>query len=165
MATQTSFTHEEWTLLRVTPSFVAVGISAADPSGLYSSIKEVIAGTNEMVETLHTNSGLELFVALAADRSVVDVPDLKPLLGEGSHEQQMQNFKIAALEHVIAATKVVARKASAAELDSYRKLLVNVARKTANAAKEGSFLGLGGVRVSEKEQTFINAISRAAGID
>ena len=165
MATQKSFTKEEWALLRVTPSFVAVGITAADPSGLYASIKEVIAGTNEMIEMLHANSGLELFVALAADRSAVDVPDLEPLLGEGSHEQQMQNFKIAALEHVSAATRVVTRNASADESDAYRRLLVNVARKTANAAKEGGFLGLGGVRVSDKEQVFINAVSRAAGID
>jgi hypothetical protein len=165
MATRESFTSEEWTLLRVTPSFVTVGITAADPSGLYASIAEVIAGMDELIETLHANSGLDLFVALAADRSLVDIPDLTPLLGEGSHEQQMQNFKIAALEHVIAATKVVARKASAAESDAYRKLLVSVARKTANAAKEGGFLGIGGVRVSDKEQVFINAVSRAAGID
>jgi hypothetical protein len=165
MAKQDSFTSDEWALLRLTPSFVAVGIAAADPSGLYASIKEVIAGTNEVITTLEAHSGLELFSALAADRSLVDVPDLKALVGEGSNEQQMQNFKYATLEHVKAATALLARKASAAESDAYRRLLMSVARKTANAAKEGGFLGLGGVRVSPKEQLFINAVSRAAGID
>jgi len=165
MANQSTFTRDEWTLLRVAPSFVSVGISAVDPSGLYASIKEVIAGTNEMLESLQANSSLELFSALAADRSVVGVPDLAPLLGAGSHEQQMQNFKYATLEHVKAVSEIVSRKASAAESAAYRQLLLNVARKTANASKEGGFLGLGGVRVSDKEQSFINAVSRAAGID
>jgi hypothetical protein len=165
MAKQDTFTSDEWTLLRLAPSFVAVGISAADPSGLYSSIKEVIAGTNEVIATLDANSGLELFSALAADRSLVDVPDLKALIGEGSNEQQMQNFQYATLEQVKAATAILARKASPPESDAYRRLLMSVARKTANAAKEGGFLGVGGVRVSAKEQLFINAVSRAAGID
>jgi hypothetical protein len=165
MAKQDTFTSDEWTLLRLAPSFVAVGISAADPSGLYSSIKEVIAGTNAMIETLEANSGLELFSALAADRSLVNVPDLKALIGKGSNEQQMQSFRYATLEHVKTATAILARKASASESDAYRQLLMSVARKTANAAKEGGFLGIGGVRVSAKEQQFINAVSRAAGID
>ena len=151
-------------MLRVAPSFVAVGISAADPSGLFGSIKEVIAGGNDMIEKLNANSGLELFSALAADRSIPGLPDVNALLGKGSHEQQMQNFKRAALDRVKAATDLVVLKASAAEADIYRKLLVSVAHKAANAAKEGGFLGIGGVRVSDKERAFIIEVSRAAGI-
>ena len=152
-------------MLRVAPSFVAVGISAADPSGLFGSIKEVIAGGNNMIEMLNANSGLELFSALAADRSIPGLPDLNAVLGKGSHEQQMQNFKRAALDRVKAAADLVALKATAAEADAYRKLLVSVAHKAANAAKEGGFLGIGGVRVSDKERAFISEVSRAVGID
>ena len=165
MAKQDAFTGEEWTMLRVAPSFVAVGISASDPSGLFGSIKEVIAGGNDMLETLNANSGLELFSALASDRSIPGLPDLNALLGKGSHEQQMQNFKRAALDRVKAAADLVALKATAAEADAYRKLLVSVAHKAANAAKEGGFLGIGGVRVSDKERAFISEVSKAAGID
>jgi hypothetical protein len=38
MAKQDTFTAEEWTLLRLTPSLVAGGTAVADPSGLFSSV-------------------------------------------------------------------------------------------------------------------------------
>ena len=139
MATKSTFTPEEWTLLRVAPSFVAVGVSAADPSGLFGTIKEVIAGANNMMQTLNANSALELFAALAADRSTPGLPDLHSVLGEGSQEQQMQNFKRAALDYVKAAADLVVQKASAEEADAYRIMLVSVADKAANATKEGGF--------------------------
>ncbi len=164
MAKQDTFTSEEWTLLRIAPSFVSVGVSAVDPSGLFSSIKEVIAGANRTMATLHANNSLELFSALAADRSIPGIPDVHALLGEGPHDQQIQNFKSAALDRVKSAAAVLAVKASAAEADAYRKMLVSVAQDAANASKEGGFLGFGGVRVSEKERAFIDEVSKAAGL-
>jgi hypothetical protein len=44
MAKQDAFTAEEWTLLRLAPSLVSGGMAAADPSGIFSSIKEAAAG-------------------------------------------------------------------------------------------------------------------------
>jgi hypothetical protein len=164
MATKDSFTSDEWTLLRIAPSFVSVGISAADPSGLFSSIKEVVAGANRTMAALHANNRLELFAALAADRSIPGVPDVEALLGQGTREQQLQSFRRAALERVTSATAAISAKASPAEADAYRRMLVAVAEEAANAAKEGGFLGIGGVRVSEKERTFIDEVSKAAGL-
>ena len=43
-------------------------------------------------------------------------------------------------------------------------MLVAVAEDAANAAKEGGFLGFGGVRVSDKERAFIDEVSKAAGL-
>ena len=100
MAKQDAFTSEEWTLLRLVPSFVASGVVAADPSGLFSSVKESFAGAKGVAQAIETHGGLELFSALAADRSLPGMPDPKALLGEGSREQQMQNLKNAVLERV-----------------------------------------------------------------
>ena len=164
MAKQEAFTSEEWTLLRLVPSLVAGGTAAAEPSGLFASIKEAAAGAQSMAADFKSNSGLELFAALAADRSIPGMPDPKALLGEGSREQQMQTFKSAVLERVKAAVDLVARKSSPAEADAYRRMLAEVAEKAANASKEGGFLGFGGVRVSDKEHAFITEVKRAAGI-
>jgi hypothetical protein len=161
---RSAFTADEWTLLRVTPSFVAVGVVAADASGLFASLKETLAGVNEVSDALGSNPDLELFRALAADRSAPAVPDVEPLLGDGSKDAQLENFKTAVLERVSSAVGLLNHKASAAEVDAYRHLLVRVAQRAANAAKEGGFLGIGGVRVSEKERAFIEMVSKAAGI-
>ena len=164
MASQDAFTAEEWALLRLTPSLVAGGTAAADPSGLFSSLKELFAGAKGMAEAFEMNSGLELFAALAADRSIPGMPDPKTLLGEGTREQQMANFKGAVLERVKAAVELVARKATPAEAAAYRAMLAGVAQKAAEASKEGGFLGFGGVRVSDAEQAFIAEVKQAAGI-
>jgi hypothetical protein len=164
MAKQDTFTAEEWTLLRLVPSLVSGGTSAADPSGIFSSIKEAAAGAAGMAEAFKANSALELFGALAADKSIPGMPDPKTLLGEGTREQQMANFKKAVLERVTAAVDLVAKKASPAEADAYKAMLVGVAQKAAEASKEGGFLGFGGVRVSDAEQTFIAEVKTAAGL-
>jgi len=164
MAKQDTFTSEEWTLLRLTPSLVAGGTAAADPSGLFSSVKESLAGAKSMAEALKANSGLELFTSLASDRSIPGMPDPKMLLGEGSREQQMQNLKNAVLERVKSAVALVASKASPAEVEAYKAMLVSVAEQAADASKEGGFLGFGGVRVSDKEKTFIAEVKGAAGV-
>jgi hypothetical protein len=163
MAKQDTFTHEEWALLRLAPPFVARGTAAADPSGLFSSIKESFAGAKGMAEAFKANGGLELFAALAVDRSIPGMPDPKALLGEGSREQQMQSLKTAVLERVKSAVALVASKASSAEAEAYRQMLVGVAERAAEASKEGGFLGFGGVRVSDKEQAFITEVKAASG--
>ena len=164
MTHRSAFTADEWTLLRVTPSFVAVGVVAADASGLFASLKETLAGVNEASAALGSSSDLELFQALAADRSAPAVPDVEPLLGDGPKDAQLENFKTAVLERVSAVVELLNHKASATETDAYRRLLVRVAQRAASAAKEGGFLGIGGVRVSEKERAFIEMVSRSAGI-
>ena len=164
MAKQDTFTSEEWTLLRLTPSLVAGGTAAADPSGLLSSVKESFAGAKTMAESFKTNSGLELFSALAADRSIPGMPDPKSMLGEGSREQQMTSLKNAVLERVKSTVALVDAKATPAEAQAYKSMLVSVAEQAANASKEGGFLGFGGVRVSDKEQAFIAEVKAAAGI-
>lgn len=165
MTDRNRFTAEEWMLLRVAPSFVAVGVVAADGSGLFSSLKETLAGANEVSAALEARRDLELFADLAADRSIPDLPDVESLLGAGSKEMQLGNFKTAALDRVGAAVALIGNKASPAESDAYRKLLVRVAERAANAAKEGGFLGIGGVRVSDQERAFIDLVSKAAGIE
>src|SRR5262245_21263692 len=82
MTKRAEFTPEEWTLLRVTPSFVAVGVSAADASGLFSSIREALAGAREVMTTLNAGKSIELFSEIAADRSSPTLPYIDTLLGQ-----------------------------------------------------------------------------------
>jgi hypothetical protein len=164
MAKQDAFTSEEWAMLRLAPSLVSGGTAAADPSGIFSSIREAAAGAGAVAESFKAGSALELLSSMAADKSIPGMPDPKSLLGEGSREQQMASFKNAVLDRVKQAVALVGHKASPAEADAYKAMIVSVAEKAAGASKEGGFLGFGGVRVSDKEQAFINEVRKAAGL-
>jgi len=161
MTTQAAFTTEEWTLLRIVPSLVCGGVSAADASGIFGSIKEAVSGMMGMIKALQEGSNLELLNAMLADRSKPAIPDSKTLLGEGSREQQIANLKSAVLTRVTEAVNLLSRKATPDEVQAYKQMVMGVAEKAASASKEGGFLGFGGVRVSNAEQSFLNEVKRA----
>jgi len=58
----------------------------------------------------------------------------------------------------------VSQKATAEEASAYKAMLISVAEKTAQASKEGGFLGFGGTRVSSAEQSFLNEVKTQLGI-
>jgi len=70
MAKQDNFTSDEWALLRLAPSLVAGGTAAADPSGIFASIKEAAAGAGVVASAFNANSSLELFAAVVRKNSI-----------------------------------------------------------------------------------------------
>ena len=133
MTTQAGFTTEEWTLLRTAPLFVSVGVSAADPSGIFGSIKEAAAGMTGMIASLQQGTKIELLGAMLADRSLPGMPDPKTLVGEGNREQQMANLKSAVPVRIKEAANLVSCKASPEEAKAYKQMIMNVAEKKANS--------------------------------
>ena len=146
MAKQDAFTAEEWTLLRLAPSLVSGGMAAADASGIFASIKEARPERRawRKLSSRTPRSGCSSALAPTAACPVCPIP--RSMLGEGSREQQLQNFKTAVLDRVKSAVDLVTRKGSAEEAAAYRKMLADVAERAASASKEGGFLGFGGVR-------------------
>ena len=57
----------------------------------------------------------------------------------------------------------LAGRGSAQDGAAYRALILQVSQAVAQAAKEGGFLGLGGVQVSGKEQDALEELARAVG--
>jgi hypothetical protein len=57
----------------------------------------------------------------------------------------------------------LAGRGSAEDGAAYRALLLQVGQAVSQAAKEGGFLGLGGVQVSGKEQDALDELARALG--
>jgi hypothetical protein len=159
MTHKAAFTPEEWTQLRILPSLVSGGVSAADPGGLIGAFKEATAGIKAMYESLQ-QSNIELMKALFEDHSRPDMPDPKALLGEGARDQQIANFKAAVGAQIDQAMKLLDQKALPAEALAYKQMLMQVAERAANAAKEGGFLGFGGVKVSEAEQSYLNELGK-----
>ena len=164
MATKTDFTAQEWEVLRDAPHLVMLSVATAGFSGPIGSIKEAFAPLGAIVEAAKGHDELlrgvcdreELKAAQQSIRSSIKISgDAKALHAE------IQN---AAAEKAAAAVAILKQKGSPDDLNAYRQLLIDIADRTANAAKEGSFLGFGGERVSEGERAVIQRLSQALEI-
>lgn len=159
MATKEAFSAEEWNLIRMTPVLIMTGVAASDPGGLIGAFKEAYGGVNSMMASLKESSGLELMNALLAEKSMPTMPDKKQMLGEGSAEQQAANFKNAVMGYVKQVLAMVKSKGTPEEAAAYGKMMAGVAERVANAAKEGTFFGFGGERVSAGEKAFLDELN------
>ena len=100
----------------------------------------------------------ELMVALSAEQ---------PHLGSNRYGTPEDPNAEALCEHTAEclrrAVELLERKATAEEVEDYRRFVLGVAQAVAEAHKEGSFLGIGGTRVSPKEQAAIDEIAGSLG--
>jgi hypothetical protein len=139
------------------------GVATSDPGGLIGAFKESFSGVSSMMGAFKESSTLELMSGLLAEKSMPTMPDKKQMLGEGSAEQQSANFKTAVMGYVKQALALVGSKGTPEEAAAYRKMMAGVAEKVANAAKEGTFFGFGGERVSAGEKAFLDELNGILG--
>jgi hypothetical protein len=161
MATKSNFTAQEWATLREAPHLVLLSVATAGSSGPFGSIKEAFApadaiikatkGSNELLKDVCDREELK-----AAQKSI------RSSLKVGSNANALrEQLQWAAADKAAEANAILKKKGSPEDLEAYRLLLVDIADRTANAAKEGGFLGFGGDWVSEGERAVISRISQA----
>jgi hypothetical protein len=164
MATKTDFTAQEWEVMRDAPHLVMLSVATAGASGPFGSIKEAFAPAGAIIEAAKGKNELlrqiclrdEIKASQQALRSSIKIgSDVKAL------RDQLQN---SAAEKATEANAILKRKGSVEDLEAYRQLLVNIADRTAKAAKEGGFLGFGGEWVSEGERAVMDRISQAMDV-
>ena len=160
MTTKADFTEEEWTRLERAPLVAGMAITFADPGGPIEALKESLASVRTIVDTAKTGTGSELVDALAKD------------VAEKAHrrENPIKGFKPRGtmageeiLDELRAVNEIVAQKATPEEAEAYRRWLLEAAQRTADAAKEGGFLGFNAVRVSEGEQKMLDKLGEVLG--
>jgi hypothetical protein len=164
MATKTDFTAQEWETLRDAPHLVMLSVATAGGSGPLGSIKEAFAPAGAIVAAAKGNNALL--------REICDQEELKAAqksirgtIKWGSDVQALRDeMQTAAADKAAQAYSILKQKTSTEDVDAYRHLLVDIAERTAQAAKEGSFLGFGGERVSEAERAVITRISKALDV-
>jgi hypothetical protein len=160
MATKADFTEQEWEALRDSPHLVAFAVATAGASGPFGSIKEAFAPVGAIIEAAKGSNPLlrsicdtqELKAAQQSLRSSIKITEAKAL---------RDDLQKRAADKAREATDTLKQKGSPGDFDAYRTLLVNIADRTASAAKEGDFLGFGGEWVSEGERGVISQISKA----
>jgi hypothetical protein len=113
-------------------------------------------------ETREQGGSNELLRALVSEIGAQDARgqmDASELRGLGTEQ-----LRAHALDACRAFAALVDRKASPEEAEGVKRWLVGIAQRTAEAAKEGGFLGFGGTQVSRTEADAIQEVARALGV-
>jgi hypothetical protein len=163
MAGKANFTPEEWARVAASPMIVSMAITAADPSGLWGLLKESMAGGWALLAAKQDAQANPLVKAVAddiADPATRDaVRDSFQARFKGS---QFADVKRKAVDELRTVSSLLDAKAPD-EAAAFKSWLLSVAQKSAEAGKEGGFLGFGGVAVSDAEKATLAEIATALG--
>jgi len=141
----------DWTKVVAAPAAALAAITSSDLSGPIDSMKEVRAATEAM----------SLAARQAAPDSVLQAALGGGLTGEMiAKMRELAPRKDALIDVMRAGVAAVAANAPA-DVQPYREALLSIAQATAEASKDGGFLGFGGKLVSDDEQKMLDAIRAA----
>lgn len=171
-----SFTVEEWAQIISVPAAVGALVVTADPSGPMGLIGEFRAIMSTMKQYVENNAGgSPLMAAIQSYISTKPTEEEEAQLKQWAQEQQetMKANKPQTEEELKQFIRdrtgeslalLRAKGASEADIDTFKGMLYAVAEGVAEASKEGGFLGIGGVRVSEAEQSVLAQIRAELGV-
>lgn len=165
MTTISDFSAEESQLLTETPFAVGIVVMMSGKSGL-GTVKEATAVTTSVLagrQTYTNDTLIQTLVSTLEAQTKADRSAAKQTMNPFENMAPDQ-FLPTALDRCRQAAGLLAAKASPEEAANYKQWLLDIADKVANAAKEGDFLGIGGVRVSEAEKTAIQQITEALAV-
>jgi hypothetical protein len=155
MTTKADFTDEEWARLERAPIVAGMAISLADPGGPIEAVKESMAAIKTVIEAAQSGGGGELVDAVA--KSVAEkARQRQNPLGDFKPRGALAGEEI--LEELRAVNGLVTQKATPEEAAGFREWLLTAAKRAAEAAKEGGFMGFNAQRVSEGEQRMLDKL-------
>ena len=159
MTSKADFTDEEWARLKRAPFVAGMAISLADPGGPIEAVKETSATLKTVLRAAEEGSRGELVDAVASD-AAADLRERKSPLASFKPSKGA-NAGVEILDELRDVNRVVSEKATPEEAAAMRDLLMDAAQESANAAKEGGFLGFRAERVSEGEQRMLDSLREA----
>ena len=159
MTSKADYTEEEWTRLRRAPFVAGLAISMADPGGPIEMAKETMA-TLRAATTPPSQE--ELLVAVSQDIASMMNQKQNPLKDFKPDSAALAGKMV--LDELKAVNEIATAKATPEEADAYRRWLLTVAQASADAAKEGGFMGFHAERVSEAEQRMLGELRMTLGV-
>jgi len=136
------FTAEEWQTVLLGPPTAGLIVITAQRGG---TLRETLALTRSYVEARKQHGESEL---------LDEIVSAKPAL-DHTRYHSAEELKDAGLRHLRAAVELLAAKATTAEVDAYKRFVVDLAGNVANAHREH------GTNVSDAEQAALDEITTA----
>ncbi|MCS6843545.1 MAG: hypothetical protein NZ528_04355 [Caldilineales bacterium] len=160
MTTKADFAPEEWSRLLQAPLAVGMYVAAASPS-LLGSIGESMALGKGIAAVAQSGTDNELLSALIGDLTNKETAKEAQLKLTA---RDPEGIKAELMDAVRGAAALLDEKASAEEATGLKQWFYQLAVDVANATKEGGFLGIGAVRVSDAEKAALAELADALGV-
>lgn len=162
MINKDDYTPEEWQALVKLPETAARCVIASGRSGPIQLYKEFAAISKAMDQARAIPNSLVVAVAY-------DIREHNQLLAnvtkpDSVPEQDAEKVRAHAMDQIANVNRILEAKNSTGEAEGYKRWIIEVARATAEAAKEGSFLGIGGTLVTPDEEITITVLAAALGV-
>ena len=137
-----------------------IAITAAEPSGLWGLLKEGFAGGAVMAKAKTDPNTNALIKAVVNDFSAAEGSAARDELKTRFKQSKPAEMKETCIATLRQAAAIVDAKAPG-DAAAYKAWLQQISQHVAEAAKEGGFLGIGGVPVSDAEKATLTEISSA----
>jgi hypothetical protein len=157
MSTKADYTKEEWESLLKAPLMAAMAVVAASPSGPIGVVQEMFAVGKGLMQGAEGTTNA-LVGALVADMKAGARPATP-----SERPQDLAQVKAQALGACREVAALLNRKAPG-EAEGFKRWLLGTAQHAAEAAKEGGFLGIGGVQVSDAEKAALAEVAQVLGV-
>jgi hypothetical protein len=143
------FSEGEWRQVLEGPTSAGLIVIASDRGG---SIRETFSMAKAYAEARQQHGESELLDEIVAAKPEMD----------RTRAPSPEQLKEHSLQNIRDAIAILESKATDEEVAEYRKFVLGLAERVAEARKEG-FLGLSGERVSDEERAAISEIENALG--
>jgi hypothetical protein len=164
MANKANFSPDEWTKVLQSVMMAGIAVTAAEPSGLWGTLKESMVAGHALIEAKNDPKSAELIKAVVAD---FESSDGRAAAREGLQAalrgSKPGEIKTKAVTAVRDAAALVGAKAPG-DAAAFKAWLRHISQSVAEASTEGGFWGFGGVRVSDAEKATLAEISGALGL-
>jgi hypothetical protein len=118
------------------------------------TIRETLAVGKEYTQAAQAGSG-GILAEIVSDPPKID----------REHLGTPQELPVRGPQAISEAVSLIESKATAEEVDAFKRFCLDVAEHAAQATKSGDFLGIGGKRISEKESAALDQIASTLGIE
>jgi len=151
MTKKADFNAEEWSTIVEAPLYAGMRVISADRGG---TLRESLALGRVYQDARGKDGESELLDELVKSPPSIDPNEVRNAGG---------NIGALASERLRAAIGILEGKATAEEIDAYKRFVMTVAQAVAGAHKEGGFFGIGGKQISDAENQALDEISMALG--
>jgi hypothetical protein len=164
MASKSSFSPLEWKRLVQAPLLAGYAVSAADPSGFAGLLQEAFAAARSLSQA-RREPGDELIKevaeALLTSSGRSDAREGVRTIVQGAALEEIKQRALDALKEI---GQILDAKAGE-HATPFKQWLMSIARMVAEAGLEDTFLGFGGIRMSEKEKSTLAEIAALLGLE